>query len=138
MICADFWHADAFHGAGDAPDLILVPAFSASQRAEPHMARARWRHAMVARAYEFAAFVAVSDWAHPTPFGASVASGAAGLAHPNPARAQDLHRGLGRRRVAAFELDLEAARDLRANRQARGFDLTRHLRSGAGRPTHSG
>lgn len=138
MICADFWHASAFHDAGPAPDLILVPAFSASQRPEPHMARARWRHAMVARAYEFAAFVAVSDWAHPTPFGAGVSSGVAGLAHPNPEYARELHRGLGRRRMAGFELDLAPIRDLRANRQARGFDLTRHLQSGPVRRTHSG
>lgn len=141
MICADFWHAPAFKESGTAPpDLILVPAFSASQRPQPDMARARWRHAMVARAYEFAAFVAVSDWAHPTPFAAGVSSGVAGLAHPNPASARHLHTGLGRRRAAAFELDLGAVRDLRGNREARGFDLTRHLRLevGSRRPMKSG
>jgi predicted amidohydrolase len=81
MICADLWHASAFVAASPLPDLILVPAFSASQRPDPHMARARWRHAMIAKAYEFAAFVAVSDWAHPVRFetgtSSDVASGAA-------------------------------------------------------------
>jgi predicted amidohydrolase len=128
MICADFWHANAFAAASPLPDLILVPAFSSSQRPHPHMARARWRHAMVARAYEFAAFVAVSDWAHPVRFENGVSSGVAGLAHPNPSCPADLHRALGRRRGAAFDLDMDAVRELRANREGRGFDLTRHLR----------
>lgn len=129
MICADFWHATAFDSAGTLPDLILVPAFSASQRPDPGMARARWRHAMVARAYEFAAFVAVSDWAHPVRYEAGTSSGVAGFAHPNPSGPDLLHQALGRRRVAAFELDMDAVRQLRANRESRGFDLTRHLRS---------
>jgi predicted amidohydrolase len=122
MICADFWHAGAFAGTPSA-ELILVPAFSTSQRPEPRMARARWRHAMVARAYELAAFVAVSDWAHPVAFGAERSSGVAGLAHPNPATSAELLRPLGRRRVRSFALDLQAVHDFRANRRARGFDL---------------
>ncbi|WP_293676110.1 carbon-nitrogen hydrolase family protein [uncultured Phenylobacterium sp.] len=128
MICADFWHASAFATARPLPDLILVPAFSLSQRPDPHMARARWRHAMVARAYEFAAFVAVSDWAHPVRYETATSSGVAGLAHPNPSHRGGLHQPLGRRRAAAFDLDMEAVRELRANREGRGFDLTRHLR----------
>jgi predicted amidohydrolase len=120
MICADFWHAEAFE-ASPPPELILVPAFSISQRSEPQMARARWRHAMIARAYERAAYVAVSDWAHPVAFGENRSSGVAALADPNPGTPDGLCRSLGRRRVASFELDLEAVRDLRANRQARGF-----------------
>lgn len=100
MICADFWHSTAFSQADTAPDLILVPAFSASQRSEPQMARARWRHAAVARAYEFTVFVAVSDWAHPVGFGTGLSSGAAGLAHPNPSSPGGLYRPLARRRFA--------------------------------------
>jgi predicted amidohydrolase len=128
VICADFWHTPVFGAAADLPELILVPALSASQRPEPHMARARWRHATVARAYEFAAFVAVSDWAHPVRYEAGVSSGVAGLAHPNPSRPALLHRSLGRRSVRGFDLDLEALRDLRRDRERRGFDLTSHLR----------
>ena len=128
MICADFWHAQAFEAAEPLPDLILAPAFSLSQRPDPSMARARWRHAMIARSYEFAAFVAVSDWAHPVRFGTGTSSGVAGFAHPNPRSPAELHRPLGRRRVAAFDLDMDAVRELSANREGRGFDLTRHLR----------
>ena len=128
MICADFWHASAFATASPLPDLILVPAFSVSQRPDPSMARARWRHAMIAKSYESAAFVAVSDWAHPVRFETGTSSGVAGLAHPNPSSPAELHRALGRRRAAAFDLDMGAVLDLRANREGRGFDLTRHLR----------
>jgi predicted amidohydrolase len=124
MICADFWHAPALN-LPSSPDLILVPAFSASQRPRPQMARARWRHAMIARAYEWAAFVAVSDWAHPVPLGADRSSGVAALAHPNPDAPSGLFRALGARQVGAFALDFEAVRDLRADRRKRGFDLSR-------------
>lgn len=129
MICADFWHSTAFPAAGPTPDLILVPAFSASQRPQPEMARARWRHAMVARAYEFSAFIAVSDWAHPVQFDGRASSGVAGFAHPNPVRPQDLHQNLGRRRVASFDVDVSSAAELRVNRAQRGFDLSRRDRT---------
>jgi hypothetical protein len=86
----------------------------------------RWRHAAVARAYELAAFIAVSDWAYPVANPDGRSSGVAGFAHPNPAEPSQLYRTVGRRRVAAFEIDLAAQRDLRAKRGLRGFDLTKH------------
>lgn len=123
MICADFWHTSAFPQESGGLDLILVPAFSASQRRSPHMARARWRHAAVARAYEHSAFVAVSDWAHPVPFGGLTSSGVAGLARPNPDVPADLYSPLGRRRAVVFDIAFDTLHDLRANRRARGFEL---------------
>jgi len=123
MICADFWHASAFPPEGAGLDLILVPAFSASQRPTPHMARARWRHLAASRAYEHSAFVAISDWAHPVPFGAARSSGVAGLAHPNPTAPAGLYHFLGRRRAAAYTLAFDAVHDLRFDRGARGFAL---------------
>jgi predicted amidohydrolase len=123
MICADFWHAEAYPPDAAGPDVILVPAFSASERPTPHMARARWRHAAAARAYEHAAFVAVSDWAHPVPFGAASSSGVAGFAHPNPKAPGDLYRALGRRRAAVYPVAFEAVDDLRTDRRRRGFEL---------------
>jgi predicted amidohydrolase len=123
MICADFWHASAF--PADQFDLILVPAFSASQRPDPAMARARWRHAMIARAYEHAAYVAVSDWEYPTPFHNLKSSGVAAWARPNPDDPRALFTKLGRRRIQEFELDMGALRDLRENRESRGFNPTK-------------
>jgi predicted amidohydrolase len=132
MICADFWHANAYPMEGGGLDLILVPAFSASQRPTPQMARARWRHAAAARAYEQSAFVAVSDWAHPVPFGGASSSGVAGFADPNPKVPADLYRPLGRRRAGAYALAVDAVEELRADRRRRGFELaTRHGGDGA-------
>jgi predicted amidohydrolase len=128
IICADFWYASSFHVGEPGPDVIIVPAFSFSQRPTPQMARARWRHAAIARAYEFAAFIGVSDWAHPVDYHGEASSGVAGLAHPNPSKIGELYRELGRHRVRTFDLDVEAQRDLRRNRVRRGFDLTQHLR----------
>jgi hypothetical protein len=125
MICADFWHADAFPLDVGGLELILVPAFSVSQRPTPHMARARWRHAAVARAYDLSAFVAISDWAHPVRYGEALSSGVAGLAHPNPMSPAELFQPLGRRRAVAFSLSLAAITDLRENRRQRGFASTR-------------
>jgi predicted amidohydrolase len=120
MICADFWHPSSFP---DEPvDLILVPAFSATQRPGPAMARARWRHAMIARAYEHSAYVAVSDWAYPTSFRNLKSSGAAAFAQPNPNGPHQLCRSLGQRRKQAFALDLDSLCDLRENKAHRGFN----------------
>jgi len=125
MICADFWYASSFCAAGSAPDIVLVPSFSFSQRPTPLMAKARWRHAAIARAYEVAAFVGISDWAYPVTWRGRPSSGVAGLADPNPVEVAGLYRALGRRQVRAFELDMAALRDLRANRKQRGFSVTK-------------
>jgi predicted amidohydrolase len=120
MICADFWHPSSFPNG--PVDLILVPAFSATQRPDPAMARARWRHAMIARAYEHSAYVAVSDWAHPTSFRGLNSSGVAAFAQPNPTDPRQLCHSLGRRRTQAFALDLHSLCDLRENKVHRGFN----------------
>lgn len=119
MICADFWHPVSF--PAEPVDLILVPAFSATQRPDPAMSRARWRHAMVARAYEHSAYVAVSDWAHPTSFSGLKSSGVAAFAQPNPDSPRQLCHSLGRRRMQTFALDADTLRDLRENKKQRGF-----------------
>lgn len=80
---------------------------------------------MIARSYEHAAYVAVSDWAHPTPYRDLTSSGVAAWARPNPNDPGALITKLGRRRVEAFELDMDELRDLRENRESRGFNPTR-------------
>jgi len=132
-ICADFWYASSFCAAAADPDIVMVPSFSFSQRSTPSMAKARWRHAAIARAYELAAFVGISDWAYPVAWRGRPSSGVAGFAHPNPADVAGLYRALGRRRVRAFELDMAALRDLRANRDQRGFGVTNRQAGESGR-----
>ncbi|MBI4046426.1 MAG: carbon-nitrogen hydrolase family protein [Devosia nanyangense] len=124
--CADFFHLETFQGLRARPEILFVPAFTVSRKSSPVMARARWRHAMVARAFEQAAFVAVSDWAHPvTGYGRYPSSGVAGLAHPDPSEPSDLLKLVGRRQVGIFDIDLEACRLLRADQRARGFEIAR-------------
>lgn len=125
-VCADFFHAETYRGLTTAPDIILVPALSVSRKSTPDLARARWRHAMIARAFEQAAFVGVSDWAYPVRTGGALpSSGVAGLAHPDPETSAQLLRTLGRSQVQVFEIDLTVARALRDDQRARGFEIAR-------------
>ncbi len=64
LVCADFWFSDLFDRAARLPDLVLVPALSVSRKPTPAYSRSLWRHLAIARAYEFGAFVGVSDWSH--------------------------------------------------------------------------
>jgi omega-amidase len=124
LICADFWYTSSFCAPASDPDIVLVPSFSFSQRSTPSMAKARWRHAAIARAYEFAVFVGISDWAYPVAWHGRPSSGVAGFADPNPPGVAGLYQALGRRRLRVFDLDMAALRDLRANRNQRGFSAT--------------
>lgn len=125
LVCADFFHTDAYRNLPRQPEIIFVPAFSVSRKSTPDLARARWRHAMIARAFEQAAYVAVSDWAYPVGKDIRPSSGVAGLAHPDPARTADLLRTLGKSEVRIFDIDPAAGRLLREDQKSRGFDIAR-------------
>lgn len=122
-ICADFWHRETLQVPGRRPEIILVPALSVTRRPRPELARARWRHLAITRAYEFASYVAISDWAYSAAAHGCASSGVAGLAHPNPNQAALLFRAVGARAVRAFELDLASLEELRSDQTGRGFDL---------------
>lgn len=122
LICADFfWLAKILRHATRPPDLILVAALSVTRKATPMYARAVWRHTAVARAYEYAAFIGISDWGFPSALGASFASGVGGLADPTAVEPRKLFQSVGAREVVAFSLDFPALAALRADRAARGF-----------------
>lgn len=119
-ICADFWHLA--RGDLDAsPDAIAVPAFSVTQKSTPHLARARWRHQAIAKAYELTAFVGISDWAASVRHADGRSSGAAGFAQPNPTYVRELFSGIGTRTVAGFEIEPAQIVALRDDRRRRGF-----------------
>ena len=124
-VCADFWHMETYRRLDVPPEVIFVPALSVSRKSSPDMARARWRHAMIARAFEQAAYIAVSDWAYPVSGGDHPSSGVAGLAHPDPETTNDLLLSLGRSSVGIFDIDLDAGRLLRADQKSRGFEIAR-------------
>ena len=69
LICADFWHSALLHTTDLRPDVIAVPSFSVSRLRPPTPARVIWRHMAISRAYEFGAYVAISDWATSATFG---------------------------------------------------------------------
>lgn len=118
LVCADFWFSDVFYRASALPDLILVPAFSVSRKPTPDYSRALWRHLSVARAYEFGAYVGVSDWMHGNEW--PTASGVSGFADPTAIEPEKMFAPTGGP-VRAYDLDWKALDAFRGDRMARGF-----------------
>lgn len=118
LVCADFFFTDLVQRAARAPDLILVPACSVSRKGTPEYSRTLWRCLAVARAYEFGAFVGISDWAHASEL---PASGVGGFADPAATEPERLFVPVGDTGVSVFRLDFGALEDFRADRSARGF-----------------
>ena len=120
LICADFWFSDLFARATKLPDVILVPAMSVTRKPTPDYSRALWRHLSVARAYEFGAYVGISDWAHvPTPE-RLFASGVGGLADPTVIDPDRFFSPI-ENDARLYDLDFEALAAFRKDRQSRGF-----------------
>jgi omega-amidase len=140
LICADFWHSALLHTTDLRPDVIAVPSFSVSRLRPPTPARVIWRHMAISRAYEFGAYVAISDWATSATFAGDPSAGAAGIAHPYPGAGQRLFEPLGRRRIARRRLDVAVTDHLRDDRANRRF-LTRAVSAstpGENHPATSG
>lgn len=120
LVCADFWYADLWLETPGV-DLVLVPALSVSRKERPDYARQLWRHMAVSRAYEFCAFVGISDFRAGWPGEGHGASGVAGLADPSGIDPAAFFRPVGAAGVLAVPLDFEALDALRKDRGARGF-----------------
>jgi predicted amidohydrolase len=120
MICADAWFAELLLDPPSPTDLIIVPSFSITRR-PPAFARALWRHLAVARAYEFSAFVAVSDWRQGATYHGSPSAGVSGVADPFPDDPERYFRPAAERTVSVHALDLAKLDGLRRDRLARGF-----------------
>jgi predicted amidohydrolase len=121
LLCADLWFSRVFHSLPVEADVVLVSSFSVSQKPEPRHPRALWQHMAVSRAYEFGAFVGISDWAHPVEYAGTPSSGVAGLATPNPRLHESFFRPVGDVSFEVFELDFGRLDELRADRRRRGF-----------------
>jgi predicted amidohydrolase len=118
LVCADFWFSDVFYRAAALPDLILVPAFSVSRKPTPDYSRTLWRHLAVTRAYEFGAYVGISDWMHSSEW--PTASGVSGFADPTAVDPDRLFTPTGGE-MRVYELDWAALDAFRGDRMARGF-----------------
>jgi len=120
MICADAWFAELLLDPPTRADLIVVPSFSITRR-PPAFARALWRHLAVARAYEFSAFVAVSDWREGATYHGGPSAGVSGVADPFPDDPERYFTPAAEHLVSVHELDFAKLDGLRRDRLARGF-----------------
>ena len=126
FVCSDFWYSESFfHNGERPPDLVIVTTFSITQRSSPMLARTLWKHMAVARAYEFAAYVGVSDWRAGCTYRGQPSCGVAGLANPRPVGRNGFFSALNRRTLALHELNFERLEGLRTNRSERGFPWKR-------------
>jgi predicted amidohydrolase len=121
LICADFWFVDLVLRAARAPDVVLVPALSVTRKSSPDYSRALWRHLAISRAYEFGAYVGVSDWAYPSELPVHFAAGAGGFADPTALDPERFFSPIDEDGVAVHELDFAALDAFRKDRVARGF-----------------
>jgi predicted amidohydrolase len=123
LICADFYFSELLHQllATEPVDLIAVPSFSLTRLADPKPARDLWQHMAIARAYEFGAYVAVSDWAPGTPLAGVHSAGVAGFAMPHAREGERMWQPIGRSQVLGAELEPARLRSFRADRLTRGL-----------------
>lgn len=121
LVCADFWYSDLVLKATAAPDIILVPSLSVSRKPDPYYSRALWRHLAVARAYEFGAYVGISDWDDASKLPEHRTSGVAGLADPVTTAPGKFFSAVDAGGASMFDLDFAAVEAFRDDRRMRGF-----------------
>ncbi len=124
MICADAWFAELLLDPPTTADLIIVPSFSITRR-PPAFSQALWEHLAVARAYEFTAFVAVSDWRQGATYHGAPSAGVSGVADPFPRHPERYFVAADDADVSVHALDFARLDSLQRDRMARGF--TRRL-----------
>jgi len=124
MICADAWFAELLLDPPSTADVIIVPSFSITRR-PPAFSRALWEHLAVARAYEFTAFVAVSDWRQGATYHGAPSAGVSGVADPFPHHPERYFVAADDADVSVHALDFTRLDALHRDRVARGF--TRRL-----------
>ena len=127
LICSDVWFSETVSSLDCEPDTLLIPSFSITQRGEPKKARQLWRHMLVARAYEYSAYVGVCDWAHPCEFDGLSAAGVSGFADPRPDGEHFFEANLDQA-IRAYRLDYDRLDSFRDNRSERGFHRSHHSR----------
>ncbi len=120
LICADFWFSDLFDRLTHAPDVLLVPALSVTRKPSPDYSRALWRHLATSRAYEFATFVGISDWAADSRLPPLRTAGVAGFTDPTGMDPEGFFTPLNSA-LAVVDLDFDALDAFRQDRRQRGF-----------------
>jgi len=121
LICADFWYSDIILGTPEPPDLVLVPALSVSRKPTPGYSKSLWKHLAVARAYEFGAYVGISDWADSSSLPKYRTSGVAGLADPTTTNPDTFFDPVPDGGANVTDLDFASISAFREDRRMRGF-----------------
>lgn len=121
LICADFWYSDLILSVNSVPDLILVPALSVSRKDDPEYSRSLWRNLAVTRAYEFGAYVGISDWSADSTLPKYRTCGAGGFADPTTLLPGDFFTPVKGNRWSVFDLDRRKIEAFREDRRMRGF-----------------
>lgn len=121
LICSDLWFSETFSTLDYHPDALLIPSFSITQRDDPTKPRELWEHMLVARAYEYTAYVGVCDWSRDCRFDDGLSAvGVSGFANPRP-DGGGYYSGNGDSRFRSYELDFSRLDAFRENRAGRGF-----------------
>jgi hypothetical protein len=92
-----------------------------TRKPSPEYSRTLWRHLAVARAYEFGAYIGISDWGYPSQLPTQFACGVGGVADPTTNVPERFFTPMGAHSVAVHALDFGALEGLRRDRSARGF-----------------
>lgn len=121
LICADAWDASLWRAPqSPAIDCWCIVAESVSEEHTPAQARTLWRSLAIARAYECASYVAISDWAEgPLPEGGATC-GVSGWVDPTVAEVQWQGPAPGCQ-AASFSGDLARLAAHRQRRSDRNF-----------------
>lgn len=120
MICADAWYADHLIKSPIKPDLLVIPSFSTTRR-PPQFARKLWHHLAIARAYEFATYVALADWRPGTTQRGMPCAGTSGMADPAPTDPDAYFIPAADHAISAHQLQMTKLRELRNDRATRRF-----------------
>ena len=121
LICADFWYSDLLFQAQTQPDLILVPALSVSRHADANYSRTLWRTLAITRAYEFGAYIGISDWSELSSLPKYRTCGVGGLGDPTVTDPEKFYQPITSDGLTIFPLDFERLEAFRNDRKMRGF-----------------
>jgi predicted amidohydrolase len=121
LICADFWYSDLILSAAKLPDVILVPSLSVSRKPTPEYSRSLWKNLAISRAYEFGAFVGISDWSKDSTLPKYRTCGVGGFADPSVVEPDGIFTPIAGEGISFFHLDFERLEKFREDRRMRGF-----------------
>ncbi|MBS4027339.1 MAG: carbon-nitrogen hydrolase family protein [Ignavibacteriales bacterium] len=121
LICADFWYSDLMFKTKKQPDVILVPSLSVSRKPNAGYSQSLWKHTAITRAFEFGAFVGISDWSENSLLQKNRTCGVGGFTDPTTIQDDNFFYAISSEGISMFKLDFDALDEFRSDRKMRGF-----------------